>query len=86
MDDIDCFVHELFGTSGNCYGYCEICKTADPVCGGDRFNKNGKCPDDCDGEAGDSKLLTHYNGKQIGECCFGKIFQPIKDFLDMLKL
>lgn len=75
------FVHTIFMTFGSCYGYCEVCGQSHPGCGGSKFKK-GKCPDDCCGDE-DTFSITHdWTGRQVGECCFEKIFRPLKTFLD----
>lgn len=77
------FVHTIFQSWGNCTGYCEICKKSHPACGGDEY-EDGKCPDNCDGCAEDFFSVTNdFEGRQVGMCCWEKVFGPIKKMLDL---
>lgn len=79
------FVHDFFGTFGICSGYCEICKEQHPACEGEKY-VDGQCPKDCDGLSGvDFHSVSSTYERQVGECCFEKIFRRYKDFLDEYK-
>lgn len=85
LDEIDNFVCSVFGSYGSCLGYCKICEKSHPGCGGDKFNKNGKCPDKCEG-SGDTFLIAwDWQGRQVGKCCFEKVFRPFKKILDGMR-
>lgn len=83
FDEIFAFVHGVFGTSGSCFEYCEICEKSYPACGGENFNKKGDCPDDCFGSRGNFlSIAWDWKDRQVGECCFEKVFRPLKELLD----
>ena len=76
------FVHTVFGTFGQCIGYCEICKESHPSCGGDKL-VDGNCPDECEGNPGfEYSITTDWYDRQVAECCFYRIFNPLKTLLD----
>lgn len=81
-DELYDFIHTVFSTSGSCSGYCEICNTSHPACDGERY-ENGICPDDCSGGNYDFYSIAHdWQDRQVGECCFEKIFESLKKVVD----
>lgn len=82
LGEIMYFVHGIWGTFGSCFGYCEICKKSHPGCGGDKFDRNQKCPDNCNGDEDTFYITDDWAGRQVGECCFERVFRPLKELLD----
>lgn len=81
-NELASFIHYVFGTSGSCTGYCQICKKCHPACNEEKY-QDGKCPDSCDGISEEFiSIANDWKGRQVAECCWEKIFAPLKEFID----